>query len=152
MKIVARNVFIANLAVSDLCLCMVTMPLTLIEVKFYPLHCRLCAVILLSFFSIIWSLCRSLWLGCFFIILSPVWDDVHFDWGEDCSIILSPMCVELDGVLAGWTILLLHICRDTQHQASLFKVKRDNIRFWRHNEHKARLKTKTGCSVTSAPL
>ena len=27
-----RNVFIANLAVSDLCLCVVTMPLTLIEV------------------------------------------------------------------------------------------------------------------------
>ena len=28
-----RNVFIANLAVSDLCLCIVTMPLTLIEVN-----------------------------------------------------------------------------------------------------------------------
>ena len=27
-----RNVFIANLAVSDLCLCLVTMPLTLVEV------------------------------------------------------------------------------------------------------------------------
>ena len=28
-----RNVFIANLAVSDLCLCLVTMPLTLVEVQ-----------------------------------------------------------------------------------------------------------------------
>ena len=31
--VTARNVFIANLAVSDLCLCIVTMPLTLIEVN-----------------------------------------------------------------------------------------------------------------------
>ena len=37
-----RNVFIANLAVSDLCLCLVTMPLTLVEVHHrrhdYRLH------------------------------------------------------------------------------------------------------------------
>ena len=40
LRTVARNVFIANLAVSDLCLCMVTMPLTLIEVMFFPLYCH----------------------------------------------------------------------------------------------------------------
>jgi len=34
----ARNVFIANLAVSDLCLCVVTMPLTLIEVVYQRWH------------------------------------------------------------------------------------------------------------------
>jgi len=44
----ARNVFIANLAVSDLCLCVITMPLTLVEVMFQrwqwgdnPIFCHL---------------------------------------------------------------------------------------------------------------
>ena len=31
----ARNVFIGNLALSDLCLCVVTMPLTLVRQKYY---------------------------------------------------------------------------------------------------------------------
>jgi len=34
----ARNVFIGNLAVSDLCLCVVTMPLTLVEVVYQRWH------------------------------------------------------------------------------------------------------------------
>merc|ERR1719411_2503321 len=34
----ARNVFIGNLALSDLCLCVVTMPLTLVEVVYQRWH------------------------------------------------------------------------------------------------------------------
>ena len=39
-KKLCRNVFIANLALSDLCLCAVTMPLTFMEVIYHHHHCH----------------------------------------------------------------------------------------------------------------